>query len=134
MNIALFLIQAALTGHLLGLQFLDVHSTNAALRLPWVREVGDEAIGLGNLSGWAQARWGRWWWLIKAPLFLVFAPLIWWPVPPQDAAAVILLLIAANSRFLRIIRGNYRNAASRDPNAPSAYRPNIGVGHAKQEP
>lgn len=129
----LLFFQGVLAAHLLFLQILDVHSTNLALRLPWVREVGDEAIGLGNLSGWAQARLGRWWWLIKAPL-LIFAPLIWTPVPWQVWPAVILLLIAANSRFLRIIRGNYRNAASTDPTAPSAYRSNIGVGHAKQEP
>lgn len=119
----LFFVVALLAAHFLWLQILDVHSTNLALRLPWVKEVGDEAIGMGNLSGWAQARWGRWWWLIKVPL-LIFAPLCWFPAPWQIEPAIILLLIAANSRFLRIVRGNYRNAASTDP-GKTAYRPHL---------
>lgn len=109
----LWLAHALLALAFLALQVLDVISTNAALRRPNVVEVGDEAIGLGNLVGWAMKRWGRWWWLVKIPLVLIFAPLIVTPAPVSIEPALILLLIAANSYFLKLVRENFRNARYR---------------------
>lgn len=108
-------IVIGLTMFVLVIQILDVISTNSARRLPWVREVGDQAIGLGNLSGLAQRHLGWWWWIVKLPLALIFAPLIWTPAPLAVQPAIILLLLAANSYFLKITRQNFLNAVSNPP-------------------
>jgi hypothetical protein len=105
---------------LIGVQIADVHSTILALRLPWVQEVGDESIGLGNISGWAQRHLGPVWWVIKAP-FLTFLPMLWTPIEPEVQVPVIMLLILANGYFFQITKQNYANARS---TPPIGYAPN----------
>ena len=101
---------------LIAQQLADVHSTNLALANPHVRviEVGDEALGCGNLSALAQRSWGRWWWLIKTPLVLVLLPLVLAPVDsriPLSICPVLLLgLFVAICYFEKIVRENYENA------------------------
>lgn len=111
------ILQAAITWlvlFLLVIQVFDVHSTILALRLPWVREVGDDAIGLGNLSGWCQRHLGAAWPVVKAP-FLIFAPMLWTPVPDQIQLPIIALLCMANGYFFTITKQNYANARSLPP-------------------
>jgi hypothetical protein len=107
-------IVALLAAWLLVLQLFDIHSTFLALRLPWVREVGDTEVGGFNISGWAQVHLGWCWPVIKLPL-AVFAPLIWTPAPILVEIPLILLLIAVDMYFLKIVRENYDNAKSIDP-------------------
>lgn len=99
---------------LLLIQIADVHSTILALRHPWVQEVGDESLGLGNLSGWCQRHLGRAWPVVKAP-FLVFFPMLWTPVPDQIQVPIIGLLILANGYFFQITKQNYINAYAPPP-------------------
>lgn len=103
-----------LVGLLLGIQVADVHSTILALRHPWVQEVGDESLGLGNISGWCQRHLGAAWPVVKAP-FLVFVPMLWTPVPDQIQVPIIGLLILANSYFFQITKQNYHNAYAPPP-------------------
>ncbi len=111
---ALHYIVAGLAAWLLVLQFFDVHSTFLALRLPWVREVGDTTIGGFNISGWAQNHLGWLWPVVKLPL-AIFAPLIWTPAPVAVEIPLILLLLYADLYFLKIVMENYDNANSVDP-------------------
>lgn len=99
---------------LVVLQPFDVHSTILALRLPWVQEVGDEGLGLGNISGWAQCHLGDAWWVIKLP-FLAFIPMVWVPIETEVEVPVIMLLVPVVSYFFHITVQNYRNAYSQAP-------------------
>lgn len=106
----LFLIQFLLACIVITVQPIDVWSTNIALKRPDVVEQGDTELGLGNLAGWAMTRLGRFWWIIKLPLVLILAPLLWVDVPAPVAPALILFLFAAAAYFIRITIRNFHNA------------------------
>lgn len=99
---------------LLVLQILDVHSTILALRLPWVIEVGDTDVGLGNVSGFFQRHCGPVWWIMKAP-FLTYLPMLWVPIDVEVQFPIIMLMILAIAYFHDIVTANYRNAKSQPP-------------------
>lgn len=113
-NAGLHAIIVILVGWLLLLQLFDVDSTILALRNPHVQvvEVGDEALGLGNLSGWAQKHWGGWWWVIKLPM-AIFIPLAAVRLPTPAQPCIILLLVGACGYFHTITKENYRIARTK---------------------
>mgnify|MGYP007122156019 CR=1 FL=1 len=113
-NLFLHGIIDALIIALLGIQVLDVHSTILALRNPWVIEVGDERIGLWNISGWAQKHLGDAWPVIKAP-FLFFVPVCWTPIETIVEVPMIMLLVLVCAYFFMITRDNHRNAYAPPP-------------------
>lgn len=110
LGLILHLICAALAGAVISYQFFDVHSTILALRRPDVREVGDSALGLGNLSGWCQHHLGWAWPAMKLPVILVMAPLLWYQAPLEIDPGIIFALVYLVAYFRRIVRQNYNNA------------------------
>ncbi len=106
----LHLIRAAAAGAVISYQFFDVHSTILALRRHDVVEVGDEALGLGNISGWCQARLGIFWPVMKLPVIALMAPLLWVQVPIAIEPGIIFALVYLVAYFRKIVRQNYNNA------------------------